>query len=41
MTSNVQSDTRLNDWRSVVFTDEKRFNLDGPILYLFKSPPHI
>jgi len=41
MTWNVQSDTRLNDWRSVVFTDEKRFNLDGPILYLFKSPPHI
>ncbi|KRF94243.1 uncharacterized protein Dmoj_GI25594 [Drosophila mojavensis] len=30
MTWTVQSDTRLNDWRSVVFTNEKRFNLDGP-----------
>jgi len=30
MTWNVQSDTRLNDWRSVVFTEGKRFNLDGP-----------
>lgn len=35
MTWDVQHDTRVNDWRQVVFTDEKKFNLDGPDGYQY------